>query len=96
MEIEKINNEFGETLTKDELNMAVNIVMSLSMKEIDELWFKIGWIDSEKDSGYKALPEWRLDKIKRDRKSAEGALFNLFQETPKKEFISKILGEKAK
>ena len=60
--------------------------MSLSVEEIDKIWFETGWIDLEaKNDNRKALPDWRLEKIKKQRDFAEEAFVNLITDDPYQE-----------
>ena len=52
----------------------------LSKEQIDMFWFKCGWIDAERGEN-KALPQWRLDKIKSDKDSAYDHVYRLLMES---------------
>lgn len=61
-----------------ELDSITKRIMSLSIDELDILWKETGWIDSEaEESKRKALPNWRLEKIKKDKEFAEESFVNL-------------------
>jgi hypothetical protein len=82
----KITNEFGETITKKEIEEIAKAIQELSVKDIDDLFYKCSWIDSEKGEN-KALPDWRLHKIKEDLEFARISIRNLFCECDKKTFL---------
>jgi len=84
--MEIINNEFGEIIDNMELNIITQKIMQLSVREIDKLFSKCGWKDHEKNQNL-SLPDWKLEKIKSDKEFAKNTLINLFQETPKKDFL---------
>lgn len=83
---DKITNEFGENISEKELDEITKKIHEFSVEEIDEFWFKNGWVDSEKGDN-KALPDWRLKKIKDDLKFAKISISDLFCESKKEEFI---------
>ncbi len=61
-----------------EIESITEAIMSLSLDEIDELWMDSGWIDSEAENdGRNALPNWRLEKIKKDKRFAEDSFISL-------------------
>lgn len=69
-----------------EVDTIVKRIMSLSIEEIDNLWFETGWIDSEaKKDNRNGLPNWRLEKIKKDRNFAEEMFINLITDDPYQE-----------
>jgi hypothetical protein len=66
-----------------EVDSLVGEIMKLSVKEIDMLWYKTGWVDEEAiEDSNKSLPKWRLDKIKKDRSFAEESFVNLVSGDP--------------
>lgn len=85
----EIKNEFGEKISEKEIERISKKIQKLSPIEIDDLWFRCGWIDSEKKNN-RALPEERVQKIKKDLKFAKESLTNLFLETKKESFIRNL------
>jgi len=85
--MENIENEFGESLDKDIVKRISEKLVNLSKEKIDGLWFELGWKEKPRDKN-KALPDERIEKIKNNRDFAQKNLENLFQETPKKEFLN--------
>jgi len=83
------SNEFGEIIDSKFMDKAVKKIRKLPKEKIDEMFYKLGWVDLERGQN-KALPDWRLEKIKKEKNSINSFLINLFQETPKKDFIKAI------
>ena len=79
-------NYLGERVSKKFINKAGEKIMKLPKSEIDEIWYKMGWIE-ESHGKNKALPDWRLEKIKNEKDWAKQSLINLFLESPQKEFV---------
>ena len=82
-----ITNEFGEKITEKEIENISRIIHKLSLEDIDDFWYKCEWIDSEKENN-KALPDWRLKKIKEDFEFAKKSVANLFLEAKKETIIN--------
>ncbi len=73
-------------ITNLEVDSIIKRIMSLSLEEIDKLWFETGWIDAEaKEDKRKALPNWRLENIKSNRNFAEESFVNLITDDPYQE-----------
>jgi len=73
-------------ISKLEIDSIVNKIIGLTTNDIDLLWFKSGWIDEEaKADKRKALPNWRLEKIKSDKDFAEESFINLVNDEPYRE-----------
>jgi len=64
-------------------------IKNTSPEKIDELWFKCGWMDSEKGKN-KSLPDWRLKKIKENSEFCKNSIKNLLLETPLREFEKEL------
>lgn len=79
-------NEFNEKINDKLINQFTIKIRKLSKKQIDEFWHKCGWKDKEKGKN-QALPDWRLEKIKKDSDFAKKNIINLLLETPKKESL---------
>jgi hypothetical protein len=69
-----------------EVDTIVKKIRLLSTEEIDNLWFETGWIDSEAEKdNRKALPNWRLEKIKNSREFAEESFVSIITDEPYRE-----------
>ncbi len=79
----------GKEINKDKFRKIIKIIRNLDLKQIDNFFYNLKWIDSEAEKG-RALPFWRIKKIKKDKKFAEDFIDTLFQETPKKEFLKEF------
>lgn len=65
-------NEFGEVLDDARLGHLARRVRQLSRKGIDELWYRVGWINlSGREDEQKALPTVVVDAIKRSHRAAK-------------------------
>jgi predicted S18 family serine protease len=80
MDTERITNEFHETITKDKLAAIAKRVRALPDATIDELWFSVGFIYSEKGSN-KAISQKEIKQLKKSEANAEMFVAHLFQET---------------
>lgn len=70
--------EDGEKFESEEADELARRVRKLSPRMIDELWFRLGWIELE--SGNKALPESKINKIITDQNFAANCVADLLQE----------------
>ncbi len=86
---ETITNESGEKLTYNEKTEIVNRIRKLTETEIDELWFGVGFVYSDKDNN-KALKEEYIKEIKNSPESAELYFESLFQETHLEKIYAKL------
>jgi hypothetical protein len=79
-------NEFGEEISKNQLEEIARKVKKLNAKDIDGLFCDCGW--KEYPSGdNKALPPDKIEEIKNDEDCATEMIQCLFEETPKEEFL---------
>lgn len=70
-------------ISEMEVNTIVKKIMNLSINKLDELWFNSGWIDEEaKQDNRKALPNWKLDKIKNNYDFARESFINFITDSP--------------
>jgi len=70
-------------ITNIEIEDIAKRIQSLSLNNIDNLWKECGWVDSEaEEDKRKSLPNWRLKKIKKDKKFAEESFVNLITDDP--------------
>ena len=84
-----ITNEFREKLTYNEKTEIVNRIRKLTGTEIDELWFGVGFVYSDKDNN-KALKDEYIKEIKNSPESAELYFESLFQETHLEKIYAKL------
>lgn len=77
-------NEFGESIKDWEIKEIAVKIQKLSEKQIDNLWHKCGWVDSEKNPENKSLPRKRILMIKGNDTLAKQHITSLLFETPKK------------
>jgi hypothetical protein len=91
-------NEFGEEYTYDLIETLAKRIRKLSKKEIDLLWYRVGWIDlSGREDSQKALPTWIVDAIKENKKKAMEHVENLILESRIKDVVEELeLTEKRK
>ena len=68
---------------------SVKIIMNFSLNEIDEFWFSLGWVDSERGKN-KSLSNWRIRKIRQDKKFARISIKNLLLESDINDFLDKL------
>ncbi len=79
----------GIGISNLEVDSILKRIMSLSIENIDKLWKEFGWVDSEAENdNRKALPNWRLDKIKNNPEFAEESFVFLINEEPYQELRS--------
>ena len=82
-------NEFGEEITEEEIFKIAEKIRGLTIQQIDNLWYKCGWIDLERGDN-KALSKTKIEEIKRDKNLTLKSVRNLLMETPKKEFVEEL------
>lgn len=82
---QKLTNKFGEEIELEEIKKIGRKISKLPKKEIDNIWAKVGWKEKGCESN-KALPDWRLEKMKKEKAFATKVTENLFLETPLDEF----------
>ena len=75
-----IRNFYNESITKDEQSDLVKRIMALPDKMIDELWFRIGYIESAHGTN-KALSPENIKRIKGSEKAAQSFFVSVFEET---------------
>ena len=75
-----VRNEFGETLSSNELRDIARRVRGLPDLEIDRLWFKIGFIYSDRGENRAIGPD-RVANIKGSENGALTEVVRLFTET---------------
>lgn len=82
-------NEFGEIIKTEEIESIRDRVMKLSPENIDLLWSKCGWIDSEKKYS-RALPKEKIANIKVNKEMSLQYVTALLLETPKLEILNNL------
>ncbi|MBI2124483.1 hypothetical protein HYT92_01700 [Candidatus Pacearchaeota archaeon] len=82
-------NEFGELIRKKEIEKLSEEIRKLTIKQIDSLWFKCGWIENTKGKN-NALLLRKIKRIRKDKKFAILSLKNLLLETSKKEVVENL------
>jgi hypothetical protein len=75
-----VRNEFGETLSSNELRDIARMVRDLPDLEIDRLWFKIGFIYSDRGVNRAIGPD-RVANMKGSENGALTEVVRLFTET---------------
>lgn len=83
-------NEFGEEITAREVNELSEKIRKLSEEEIDRLWFRCGWVESDRGKN-KALSPKRISSMKKEPSFAKTQVRNLLMETPKIELMKNIM-----
>lgn len=78
-------NQFGELICEKNIHTIVSKIRKLSNIDIDNLWFRCGWINQEKEKKQKALPKNIIKDIINKKTSATHHVKNLLYETPYKE-----------
>lgn len=74
-------NEFGETMSEEELAELAKRFRKLSQKQIDEVWYRCGFIITDHEKQYKALRKSDVDAITRGLDSAKEKIWHLIAET---------------
>ena len=81
MTIPAYKNEFGESLSDEELRDLCVRIRKLSDSQIDELWFLCEFIYSYRDEGFKAINKEYLERIRNHIESAKQVVIYLWDET---------------
>ena len=86
-----ITNEYGEEFTNERLKQLARRVRTLSRKDIDELWYRVGWISfSGREDQQKALPTVVIDSMKKSLNSAKQQVEFLLLETREANFLKNL------
>jgi hypothetical protein len=89
-------NEYGDSISEEELIDFSNRVRKFSDNEIDELWYLCGYIYSEdlypyREKRFKAMAQEFIDRIMKNIDSAKEVIWNLICETRIEEFKKNLL-----
>lgn len=86
-----IQNEFEDTITKEEMGALIERIRKLNDSSIDELWFRCGFVFEDKEQN-KALPKKAIEDILDSYEKAEDLVGMFFLETRLEE-IRKALAD---
>ncbi len=75
-----LSNWYHETITEKEYNDILGRIMKLPEDKIDELWFRVGYIHSNKGEN-KAIKPSDVKRIKESEDAARSFFVPLFEET---------------
>jgi hypothetical protein len=78
---EKYNSIGQKQINKAEITKLAKKVRELKESDIDKLWFKNGWVETPHGEN-KALPNWRIKKIKEYQGVTELAIYDLLADDP--------------
>jgi|WetSurMetagenome_2_1015567.scaffolds.fasta_scaffold72186_3 hypothetical protein len=73
-------NEFGETMSEDELADMARRFRKLNPKQIDEVWYRCGFIITDHEKEYKALRKSDVEAITGGLDTAKEKVWNLISE----------------
>ena len=73
-------NEFGETISENELAEIAKRFRKLSPEQIDEVWYRCGYIITDHEKDFKALRESDIDAIIAGLDSAKVKVWHLVAE----------------
>jgi hypothetical protein len=74
-------NEFGETISEEELEDIARRFRKLSPKQIDGVWYRCGFIIVDHEKEYKALRKSDMDDIVGGLDTAKEKIWHLIAET---------------
>ena len=80
-------NDFGESMTWDQVDAIASKLQSLSNTQIDDYWFRCGIICAEKGTN-KAIPNEVAQYIRTNLCYAKMNVWGLFQEAEKVDVLS--------
>ena len=84
-----MKTEFGEGVRPSEITELTKEIINLDAEQIDNLWYRCGWLDSERGSN-KALPKQKIEKIRNNKSFALKMVGALILETQKSEVIENL------
>ena len=76
-----MENEFGENIPEEKVDELTKRIRALPRESIDELWYYVGFIASDREPGNKALRNIDLDAIKEDEEEAREKVKALLTES---------------
>ncbi len=88
-------NEFGETVSEKELEEMAKRFRKLSPKQIDEVWYRCGFIITDHEKGFKALRKTDIEAIVKGLDTAKEKVWDLVLETHVSD-VKKALAEMEK
>lgn len=84
-----MKTEFNEEIDKEDIEDFTNRILKLSDNKIDELWFNLNWIRSDKGKN-KALPKKVINKMRKNIAFAILTVESLLSETYREDFLSEL------
>jgi uncharacterized protein YndB with AHSA1/START domain len=80
----------SKVLTDKELEGLAERVQKLNDKQIDELWYSLGWVVEDHEEHYNSLRQQDIDAIRENKEQAEDRIMMLINEGPQNDEVEEF------